>query len=199
VRFAIVAADGTVRTVIEVNDLDTLSGNTPPDCEAVRCEDRSVAPGTARRTAAGNFIAIVVEPVALTPEQLLARMLDTIDEEREVRMMTSLTNGGAKKYEYAEKAREVRDYRSLGGTVVSGLLLPLNIASTRDRFAWSMAEVDDIGDTLEVVITRYEAAMKRSMLTRKVAARAQKLKRQINAAAPSGRAAIFAARNWPTA
>jgi len=150
------------------------------------------------RVASGKVVKnSLVVPVE-TAEQQLTRMLDTIDDEREVRMMTSLTNGGAKKYEYAEKAREVRDYRSLGGAVVSGLLLPLNIAGTRDRFAWSMAEVDDTGDTLEVVITRYEGAMKRSMFARKVAARAQKLKRQINAAAPSGRAAIFAARSWPT-
>jgi hypothetical protein len=141
-----------------------------------------------------NSLVVPVETV----EQQLARMLDTIDEEREVRMMTSLTNGGAKKYEYAEKAREVRDYRSLAGAVIAGLLLPLNVAGTRDRFAWSMAEVDDTGDTLEVVITRYEAAMKRSTLARKVAARAQKLKRLINAAAPSARSAIYAGRTWPT-
>jgi len=170
---------------------------TPADGYAYTEYDPTTDPRGCR-VASGKVIKNTLVVPVETAEQQLARMLDTIDDEREVRMMTSLTNGGAKKYEYAEKAREVRDYRSLSGTVVSGLLLPLNISGTRDRFAWSMAEVDDTGDTLEVVITRYEGAMKRSMLARKVAARAQKLKRQINAAAQSGRAAIFAARSWPT-
>ena len=170
---------------------------TPADGYAYAEYDPTTDPRGCR-VASGKVVKNSLLLPVETAEQQLTRMLDTIDDEREARMMTSLTNGGAKKYEYAEKAREVRDYRSLGSTVVSGLLLPLNIAGTRDRFAWSMAEVDDTGDTLEVVITRYEGAMKRSMLARKVAARAQKLKRQINAAVPSGRTAIFAARSWPT-
>lgn len=186
-----------IATSIVTGTISAAIVPTPADGYAYADYDPTTDPRGCR-VASGKVVKnSLVVPVE-TAEQQLTRMLDTIDDEREVRMMTSLTNGGAKKYEYAEKAREVRDYRSLGGTVVSGLLLPLNIAGTRDRFAWSMAEVDDTGDTLEVVITRYEGAMKRSMLARKVAARAQKLKRQINAAAPSGRAAIFAARSWPT-
>lgn len=128
----------------------------------------------------------------------LEKMLATIDYEREIRMMTDLTDGGAKKYEYAEKAREVRDYRSLGGAVVASLLIPLNISGTRDRFGWSMAEAEDTGDTLETVIARYEKKIVEAAFPRKVAARAQKLKRQLRAAAPTARAAIFNARTWPS-
>jgi hypothetical protein len=141
-----------------------------------------------------NSLVVVLE----TAEQALTRMIAAIDAERETRMMTQLTDGGAKKYEYAEKAREVRDYRGLSGSVVGSLLIPLNLSGTRERFAWAMAEVDDTGDTLEVVITRYETAMKSVVLARKVAARAQKLKRTIRAAAPAARDAIYQARTWPT-
>lgn len=141
-----------------------------------------------------NSLVVIPE----TAEQTLTRMIVAIDAERETRMMTQLTDGGAKKYEYAEKAREVRDYRGLSGSVVGSLLIPLNLSGTRERFAWAMAEVDDTGDTLEVVITRYETAMKSVVLARKVAARAQKLKRTIRAAAPAARDAIFQARAWPT-
>jgi hypothetical protein len=141
-----------------------------------------------------NSLVVIPE----TAEQALTRMIVAIDAERETRMMTQLTDGGAKKYEYAEKAREVRDYRGLSGSVVGSLLIPLNLSGTRERFAWAMAEVDDTGDTLEVVITRYETAMKSVVLARKVAARAQKLKRTIRAAAPAARDAIYQARTWPT-
>lgn len=146
----------------------------------------------------GKVQAQAVVAAVETPAQALARMIVSIDSERETRMMTQLTDGGAKKYEYAEKAREVRDYRGLSGTVVGSLLIPLNLTGTRDRFAWAMAEVDDTGDTLEVVITRYETAMKSVALARKVAARAQKLKRTIRAATPAARDAIYQARTWPT-
>jgi hypothetical protein len=158
-------------------------------------------PGTDPRgmkTQAGKLLPNSLVVVAETAEQALARMITSIDSEREVRMMIQLTDGGAKKYEYAEKAREVRDYRSLSGSAVGSLLIPLNLSGTRDRFAWAMAEVDETGDTLEVVITRYETAMKSVSFARKVAARAQKLKRTIRAAAPAARDAIYQSRSWPT-
>lgn len=158
-------------------------------------------PGTDPRgmkAQAGKILLNSLVVIAETAEQALARMISSIDSEREVRMMIQLTDGGAKKYEYAEKAREVRDYRSLSGSAVGSLLIPLNLNGTRDRFAWAMAEADETGDTLEVVITRYETAMKSVAFARKVAARAQKLKRTIRAAVPTARDVIYQARSWPT-
>jgi hypothetical protein len=158
-------------------------------------------PGTdprGMRAQGGKVLPNSLVVVAETAEQALTRMIASIDSEREMRMMLQLTDGGAKKYEYAEKAREVRDYRSLSGSAVGALLIPINLSGTRDRFAWAMAEVDETGDTLEVVITRYETAMKSVSFARKVAARAQKLKRTIRAAAPAARDAIYQARSWPS-
>jgi hypothetical protein len=194
-RFAILDASRVLLSYFSTSDQSQLAANVPPGGSSIRTDDVS-EPGTVRYDLGGKRIAIAA-PIE-TAEQALARMIATIDAEREVRMMTDLTDGGAKKYEYAEKAREVRDYRSLGGAVVSGLLLPLNVAGTRDRFGWSMAEADDSGDTLEVVIGRIEAKIVAAALPRKVAARAQKLKRQLRAATPAARAAIFNARSWPS-
>jgi hypothetical protein len=194
-RFAVFDADRVLQFYLTVTDQAELARNVPRGGGSVRSDDID-EPRSVRFDLANKPIPIAATPE--TAEQALVRMLATIDGEREVKMMTTLTDGGAKKYEYAEKSREVRDYRTLGGSATAGLLLPLNVAGTRDRFGWAMAEVDDTGDSIETVITRYEAAMRRDLLTRKVAARAQKLKRQIRAAAPSARAAIFNARAWPT-
>jgi hypothetical protein len=46
------------------------------------------------------------------------------------------------------------------------------------------------------VISRYEAAISKTVSSRKIAARAQKLKRAIRAATPDKREAIFNARSW---
>lgn len=195
-RYALLDKDRVLQGYMLATDESTVAANTPAGGSSVETTATD-APGTVRydpATLAFSLMAVAAETTA----QALARMIDTIDEERETRMMLLLTNGGAKKYEYAEKAREVRDYRSLSGTVVGGLLIPLNIASTRERFGWSMAEVEDTGDSLEAVITRYETAVKSVVLTRKVAARAQKLKRQLRAATPAARTAIFDGRSWPT-
>jgi hypothetical protein len=195
-RYAIFDADRVLQYYFTTSDPAQLAANIPPGGGSALTED-TTEPGTARYDLAKRVVPIA--PAPETPARALQRMLGTIDGERETRMMASLTDGGAKKWEYAEKGREVRDYRSLAGAIIAGLLLPLNIAGTRERFAWAMAEVDDTGDTLEVVITRYEGAMRRAQVSRKVAARAQTLKRQISAAAPVARAAIFDARTWPTA
>ncbi|KQU53222.1 hypothetical protein ASG67_10465 [Sphingomonas sp. Leaf339] len=196
-RFAILDASRVLQSYFSTSDQTQLAANIPPGGSSIRTDDVS-EPGTVKYDTAGNRVAISLSAPVETAEQALARMIGVIDGERETRMMTDLTDGGAKKYEYAEKAREVRDYRSLGGAVVASLLIPLNINGTRDRFGWSMAEADDTGDTLETVIARYEAKIIAATLPRKVAARAQKLKRQLRAAAPTARAAIFNARTWPS-
>lgn len=195
-RYAIFDKDRILRSFLSVSDQNEIAKNIPSGYGSIR-SDTQAEPGTVRFDLAGKMVPLT-NLVVETAEQALARMLTTIDDEREERMMAVLTTGGAKKYEYANKAREVRDYRTLGDATIALLLTTANIAGTRERFAWAMAESEDTGDALETVITRYETAIKRTGLDRRVAARAQKLKRAITAAAPADRKAIFDARTWPT-
>lgn len=197
-RYGILDSAGVLLSYLEASRDEVAAMNTPSGGSYVRTQE-TAAPGTVKYDkTTGMFSAVLMASAVKTDAQVLAEMLDTIDNEREDRMMVLLTLGGAKKYEYANKAREVRDYRQLSGTVVANLLIPLNINGTRERFAWAMAEVDETGDSLETVITRWETAMAQTNLVRKLAARAQKIKRAIRAAAPSARKAIFDARAWPT-
>lgn len=131
---------------------------------------------------------------APSPAEQLATMLATIDDERETQMMAQLTSGGAKKLEYAAKLREWQDFNTL--TLSS--VLALTPAAQQVRWPWAMAEAADSGDTLQVVMARYKAGMDNSALARKVAARAQTLKRKLKAASPADRASIFNSRMWPT-
>lgn len=182
---------------IDISDQRDTAINTPKDGSLVR-SDATFTPGTVRWDAGKGFT--VLAAATPSPAQVLKTMLDMIDDERTMLMRPFLTTGQEIKYEYANKAREVRDYRLLSGAVVANLLIPLNIGATRERFAWAMAERDETGDDLEVVITRWETAMKRTALVQKIAARAQKLKRSIAAAAtPAAQKKIFDDRTWPTA
>jgi hypothetical protein len=122
------------------------------------------------------------------------RMMTVIDEEREARMMNELTAGGAKKYEYSAKLREWQDFNTLG--VSAALLLPL--IDQKARWPWAMAEVADSGDNLQTVMARFKSGIDKSAVARKIAARAQTLKRQMRAATTfAARKAIFDARTWP--
>jgi hypothetical protein len=183
--------NGTVQRVIEAQTQAQAQANCPADCTLYACP-----PSTAVGAQYPSFSQSVV---ASTAAELLDSMIDSINIECEARMMQLLTAGGAKKYEYSQKAREVRDYRAMSQTLVALLLSAANMPNTRQQFAWAMAEVDETGDSLEVVITRYETAVNATILTRKIAARAQKLKRQLRAATTTAaRQTIFNARTWPT-
>lgn len=202
-RYAIFDQDRVLRSFLTVSDQNEIAKNVPPGYGSIRSETQA-EPGTVRFDLAGKIVSLD-NSIIETPAQAQARMLDRIDEEREERMMAVLTTGGAKKYEYANKAREVRDYRTLPGATIALLLTAANLAGTQERFAWAMAEAADTGDSLETVIARYEAAMRRTAIDRKVAARAQKLKRAIVAAKDASgnpnttaQKAIFDARTWPT-
>jgi len=202
-RYAVFDANRVLKSYVSLSDQADLAINLPSGCGCI-LSNSFADPGTVRFDLAGKMVPLsnlVVE----TPIEAQARMLNTIDDEREERMMAVLTTGGAKKYEYANKAREVRDYRTLPGATVALLLTAANLAGTQERFAWAMAEAADTGDTLEAVITRYEGAMRRTAIDRKVAARAQKLKRAISAAKDANgnpdtgaQKKIFDARTWPT-
>ncbi len=145
----------------------------------------------------GQYLAggIIGELTAEADDRAVARMMTTIDEEREARMMDSLTAGGAKKYEYSAKMREWQDFNNLGA--VAALALALNLQQT--RWPWAMAEVADSGDNLQTVMARFKLGMDKSALARKIAARAQTIKRQMRAATGvAAKAAVFSARSWPT-
>jgi hypothetical protein len=121
-------------------------------------------------------------------------LLGLVDDRRETLMMTYMTPGGAKKTEYAEKAGEVRDYRN---TLLS-VITALSITDRRKRFPWAMAEADLTGDTLAVVITRFEAGANASRPpAARVAGIAQIAKRAIKAATSSAaKLTAYKAINW---
>lgn len=202
-RYLAIDANNIVVGVLDVTDEKDLAINQPENGRLVRSSLNVEIGKTKYVTHSKSFEAMAVS--LPTPEQVLKTMLDVIDDERTMLMRPLLTTGQEIKYEYANKAREVRDYRLLSGAVVANLLIPLNIGATRDRFAWAMAERDETGEDLETIITRWETAMKRTILTTKIAARAQKLKRAISAAKDANgnpdtaaQKKIFDARVWPT-
>jgi len=196
-RYAQLDASNILVSYVDVSDQRDLALNTPPGGSTV-LSNTNFTPGTMQyNRATGTFVAMA--QATLSAAQTLQNMFDVIDDERTMLMRPLLTTGQEIKYEYANKAREVRDYRSMSATLVASILSSLTSTETRQRFAWALAEVDDTGDTLPTVITRYEDAMKRTALTQKIAARAQKLKRQMRAATtPAAQKAIFDARTWPT-
>lgn len=196
-RYAQLDASNILVSYVDVSDQRDLALNTPPGGSTV-LSNTNYVPGTMQyNRATGAFVAMA--QATLSAAQTLQNMLDVIDDERTMLMRPLLTTGQEIKYEYANKAREVRDYRSMSATLVASILSSLTSPETRERFGWALAEVDDTGDTLPTVIARYEEAVKRTALTRKIAARAQKLKRQMRAATtPAAQKAIFDARTWPT-
>jgi len=195
-RYLAIDANDIVVGVLEVTNEKDLAINQPENGRLVRSSLNVVIGQTKYVTYTKSFEAMAVAPP--TPAQALQAMLDVIDDERTMKMRPLLTTGQEIKYEYANKAREVRDFRQLSGTVVANLLIPLNIANTRERFAWMMAEKDETGEDPETIIARWEQAMQKSNLIRKIAARAQKLKRSMRAATtPAAQKAIFDTRTWP--
>jgi hypothetical protein len=186
-----VNAQNVVQRTISTANPALVGPNTPAGCTAIACSpevmvDWLYTPGT--KTFKAPAVAV------RTAAQVLADMLDTIDDEREIRMMTVLTSGGAKKTEYAAKQREWQDYNSMS----LNSIIAMALTQQQTRWPWAMAEVADTDDTLQVVMARIKAGMDGSALAQRVAARAQKLKRQLKAATPAQRPAIFAARSWPT-
>lgn len=122
-----------------------------------------------------------------------ARLLDQIDDERERRQMTLLTQGGAKKLIYARKEAEVRDYRSLTASV----LALIDLAGRRARFPFAMAEVDRTGEALAAVVARFEAGFANMATVARIEAVAQAGKRAVRGAATvAAKRAAFAAINW---
>ncbi len=128
-------------------------------------------------------------------ELVKAKLLDTLDDQREAAQMGYLTQGGAKKLVYMQKAREVIDFRSLGSAVVAAL----NLEGRRVRFPAAMAEVDLTGATLASVIAKFEAgAASSNANVMRLEAIAQAAKEKIKAATSEATAKTAAAVNWKT-
>lgn len=88
--------------------------------------------------------------------------IDSIKTQAEQRKMAFLSNGGAKKAEYAQKAAEVAFFDSLGGSVNTILsAIGLMTASARQaKFGYSLADAAAFGDPNIVnAIERFRAGM----------------------------------------
>ncbi|MBA4756300.1 MAG: hypothetical protein H2050_15850 [Sphingobium sp.] len=123
-----------------------------------------------------------------------AGLIADIDHKREVLRAMVMTPGVGQSYAYAQKASEVYDYRNIVGALLAGLTMPQKTA----RYPFAMAEATATGDTLAVVIARFEAGMStsRSRIAH-VEAVATKAKREIRAAATiAAKRAAFAAIDW---
>lgn len=124
-----------------------------------------------------------------------ARLLADVDRRREKLRAAVMTQGIGQSYAYAQKAQEVYDYRNVIGSLLAALTAPQRTA----RYPFAMAEANATGDTLAIVIGRFEAgmALSRSKIA-SVEAVATKTKRAIRAATTAGaKQAALAAANWP--
>lgn len=123
-----------------------------------------------------------------------AGLLAEIDRRREALRSAVMTQGVGQSYAYAQKASEVYDYRNIVGTLLTALTMPQKTA----RYPFAMAEATATGDTLAVVIARFEAGMATSRgRIAAVEAVATKAKRSIRAAATAAeKQAAFAAIDW---
>lgn len=121
-------------------------------------------------------------------------LLAEVDRRREALRSAVMTQGVGQSYAYAQKASEVYDYRNIVGTLLAALTMPQKTA----RYPFAMAEATATGDTLAVVIARFEAGMatSRSRIAH-VEAVATKAKRAIRAAATvAAKRAAYAAIDW---
>lgn len=134
--------------------------------------------------------AIVADLDLLTTE-----LVGRIDADAEQAKRTAGTDGAFKQQVYAAKAGEVHDYRN----VVGALLATLTVPQRRVRFPYAMAEVDLTGESLAVVIARFEtgALASRSELAR-IEALAQRAKRSVRSATTAAAKEQAANVSWGT-
>ena len=108
-----------------------------------------------------------------------AELLAQVDAQRELARRGAITALVGQSFVYAEKAREVADYRALGSDAVA----ELDPSTTAARFAFAAAEVEATGDSLAAVFARFEAGANASRaLLARIDARATSAKRAIRAA-----------------
>lgn len=112
-----------------------------------------------------------------------ATLIARVDARREEMRAAVMTPGAGQSYAYAQKAAEVADHRRLA----PGELAEMDTAATIARFPFAMAEAAASGDSLAVVIERFDAGM---ALSRSEIAR-------VEAIACAGKRAIRAAEGLP--
>lgn len=127
--------------------------------------------------------------------QAEAQLIAEVDRRRERLRAGVMTQGVGQSYAYAQKATEVYDYRNIVGSLLATLTVPKLTA----RYPFAMAEVAATGDTLAVVIARFEAGMATSRnKIAAVEAAAVKAKRAIRAASTmAAKHAAYQATTWP--
>jgi hypothetical protein len=143
-------------------------------------------------TAAGAF----VEDVAKVEAKLLA----DLKADAENRKMSFLTNGGAKKAEYAAKRAEVAFWDSLAGTATAAVaaLAQLSAPTKSAKFAYATADAAAFGDTIAAAIERFRAGANRCAKVPEIAAAEAKATAAIRSATtPKMKRAAAAAVTWP--
>ena len=122
-----------------------------------------------------------------------AELLAKIDREREDARRPAMTQLLGQSFVYAEKAREVADYRAALGAPIASL----KPAQLQARFPFAMAEVGASGDTLAVVIARFEAgATANRQVIARADAKATTAKRLIRSATTLDAMKAAAAVDW---
>ncbi len=128
------------------------------------------------------------------PLKVEAALLPLVDVQRETLQMTVLTPGGAKKYVYNRKAAEAIVANGIAATVLNAITL----VERKRKYPFAYAEAALTGDTLAVVMARFETGMNTSAIENaRIEAVAQKAKRDIKAATTAAaKRAAYAAINW---
>lgn len=119
-------------------------------------------------------------------------LLAAVDEQRESARRPYMTQLLGQSAIYANKAREVADYRSL----LANALATLTVPQRRQRFPFAMAEVDVTGETLPAVIARFEAGAAQNQALGRIEAKATRAKAAIRAATTLQQMQAAAAVNW---
>ncbi len=134
------------------------------------------------------------------PAKVEAQLLAAVKAEAERRKMAVLSPGGAKKTEYADKAGEVRQMKTLGGTVTAALAAVAVLSASRQAslFPYAAADAAAFGDTVVNAFNRFMGGMTSSATVPTIAAAEAKTCAAIKAAttAAAKRAAV-AAVAWP--
>lgn len=135
-----------------------------------------------------------------SPAKIEAQLLAAIKAEAERRKMTVLSPGGAKKTEYADKAGEVRQMKTLGGTVTAALAAVAVLSTSRQAslFPYAAADAAAFGDTVVDAFNRFMGGMTSSASVPAIAAAEAKTCAAIKAATTAAaKRTAAAAVAWP--
>lgn len=134
------------------------------------------------------------------PAKVEVQLLAAIKAEAERRKMMVLSPGGAKKTEYADKAGEVRQMKTLGGTVTAALaaVAVLSVSRQASLFPYAAADAAAFGDTVVDAFNRFMGGMTSSATVPTIAAAEAKACAAIKAATTAAaKRTAAAAVAWP--